>query len=220
MWLSECYQHKTHTSLGENVSPMSAFRSDKKALRFISSEELIDAFLHCEARKVDKAGCISFQDKKYEVGISFVRCKVDVLYDPADVSKLTIEYQEYPPWKATELVIGEQTGKRPELPETLQKLPVDKSRLLRAAEKQRESRLRKTGRKPCPVLFSLYPLFCTLGHEYLYNIQDTFLHHTAHRQTLAAQWHLLDPFDRNLLPHRRGFLLFHDTTYSFIHKWF
>ncbi|MBO0587703.1 transposase [Sporosarcina sp. E16_8] len=140
VWLSECYQHKAHTSLGENVSPMSAFRSDQKALRFISSEELIDAFLHCEARKVDKSGCISFLDKKYEVGISFVGCKVDVLYDPADVSELTIEYQEYSPWKATELVIGEQTGKRPELPETLQKLPVDKSRLLRAAEKQRESR--------------------------------------------------------------------------------
>lgn len=140
VWLSECYQHKSHTSLGENVSPTSAFRSDKKALRFISSDVLVDAFLHFETRKVDKAGCISFQDKKYEVGISFVGCKVDVLYDPADISELTIEYQEYPPWKAVELVIGEQIDKRPELPETLQKLPVSSSRLLRAAEKQREFR--------------------------------------------------------------------------------
>jgi len=33
------------------------------------------AFLHCEERKVDKAGCISFTGKKYEVSLPFIGCK-------------------------------------------------------------------------------------------------------------------------------------------------
>ncbi|GAB3796993.1 hypothetical protein GCM10028868_17650 [Virgibacillus kimchii] len=60
VWLSECYQYKPHSALGENQSPEAAFRSDDKALRFVSTEELAQAFLHCETRKVDKSGCISF----------------------------------------------------------------------------------------------------------------------------------------------------------------
>src|SRR5690554_957363 len=59
-WLSECHQNKSHSALEDKQSPEVAFRNDKKALRFVEPEVLSDAFLHCETRKVDKAGCISF----------------------------------------------------------------------------------------------------------------------------------------------------------------
>jgi putative transposase len=140
VWLSECYQNKPHSALGEKISPETAFRSDRKALRFVDPDTLRDAFLHCESRKVDKSGCISFMDKKYEVGLSFIGCKVDVIYDPSDLTHLTIEYEGYAPWNAKPLIIGEHAGKRPALPPHLQEQPVDSSRLLKAAEQKHQER--------------------------------------------------------------------------------
>lgn len=63
VWLSECYQHKSHSALPNKQSPETTFRSDKKALRFVDPDVLTNAFLHCESRKVDKSGCISFMDR-------------------------------------------------------------------------------------------------------------------------------------------------------------
>jgi putative transposase len=71
VWLSECYQSKSHSALENKRSPETTFRSDKKALRFVDPELLSNAFLHCETRKVDKSGCISFMDRKCEVGLPF-----------------------------------------------------------------------------------------------------------------------------------------------------
>ena len=140
VWLTECYHNKPHSALGEKISPETAFRSDRKAIRFIDQETLSNAFLHCETRKVDKSGCISFMDQKYEVGLAFIGRKVDVVYDPADIEELTIEFEDYTPWKAKKLVIGERAGKRPELPEHLQVQSVDSSRLLKAAERKNQDR--------------------------------------------------------------------------------
>jgi len=140
VWLSECYQNKPHSALGEKISPDSAFRSDRKALRFIDPDLLADAFLHCETRKVDKSGCISFMDQKYEVGLSFIGRQVDVVYDPSDLEELTIEFEGYTPWKVRKLVIGEKAGKRPGLPSHLQTQVAESSRLLKAAETKHQVR--------------------------------------------------------------------------------
>lgn len=140
IWLDECYQNKAHSALDNNMSPAYAYRSDSKPLKFLEPEIITNAFLHCEERKVDKSGCISFEGKKYEAGISFIGCKVDVIYDPADTSELTIEYEGHAPWKAKQLTIGEHTGKRPKLPDCLQPKQAETSRLLKAAALQNEQR--------------------------------------------------------------------------------
>lgn len=143
VWLSECHQNKPHSALPENITPETAFRSDRKALRFVKADLLANAFLHSEERKVDKVGCISFMGKKYEVGLTFIGMKVQVVYDAADITELTIEYEGHPPWKARELVIGERAGQRPSLPDHMQPEIVDTSRLLRAAGHQHEQRKEK-----------------------------------------------------------------------------
>lgn len=139
VWLSECHQNKPHSAL-DGRSPEQAFRNDPYPLRFVQPDVLADAFLHCEERKVDKAGCISFMGKKYEVGILFVGRNVQVVYDPADITEITIECEGHTPWQARELVIGERAGKRPPLPAHMQPKPAEASRLLRGAEKQHEKR--------------------------------------------------------------------------------
>lgn len=140
VWLSECYQNKPHSALENNMSPESAYRSDKQPLRFVEPEILASAFLHSEPRKVDKSGCINFMGKKYEAGLPFIGCTVDVVYDPADMTELTLEYEGHAPWKVHELVIGERVGKRPALPEPMQPQTADSSRLLGAAEQKNQQR--------------------------------------------------------------------------------
>ena len=139
VWLEECYQNKAHSGLN-GKSPETVYRSDPKALKFLDPEVIAGAFLHCEERKVDKAGCISFEGRKYEVGLSFIGCTVDVIYDPSDITELTIEYEGHQPWKARQLTIGERAGQRPKMPDTMQPLPAASSRLLTAARANNQQR--------------------------------------------------------------------------------
>ncbi|WP_131921201.1 DDE-type integrase/transposase/recombinase, partial [Heliophilum fasciatum] len=140
VWLEECYQHKPHSALPGNTSPETAFRSDAKPIKYLDADLVANAFLHCEERKVDKAGCISFMGQKYEVGIALMGCTVDVTYDPASIDELTVEYPGHAPIKAKPLVIGTRTGPRPHMPEHLQKQPAESSRLLTAATQQHAKR--------------------------------------------------------------------------------
>lgn len=144
-WSQQCYQHRVHSALPEGQSPEIAYQKDPEPIRYVDAEEVTNAFLHCEARKVDKAGCISFQGKKYEVGLSFLGCKVDVVFDPMDTSTLTIEYENHAPWTATELVIGSHAGARPSMPEGTKRKKATHSRVLAAAEQveQQQDRAQK-----------------------------------------------------------------------------
>jgi hypothetical protein len=144
VWLEECYQNKPHSALENSLSPTAAYQRDRKPLKFLDQETVANAFLHCEERKVDKSGCISFEGRKYEVGLNLIGCTVDVVYDPADIEELTIEYDGYAPWKVKQLVIGDRVGRRPKLPASMQPLPAESSRLLDAAMQknlEREQRI-------------------------------------------------------------------------------
>lgn len=140
VWLSECYQNQPHSALPNQTSPETAYRSDSHPLHFLDAETITDAFLHAETRKVDKSGCLSFMGKKYEVGLTFIGHKVDVVYDPADITKLTIEYEGHVPFTVKELVIGERAGQRPKLPNHIGTQTAENSRLLAAAEKKHQAR--------------------------------------------------------------------------------
>jgi transposase InsO family protein len=139
IWLTECYQNKPHAAL-DGKSPQAVFNADPTSLRFVPPEIVADAFLHYEERKVDKTGCISFCGKKYEAGLKYIGCTVGVVYDPLDINEITIEYQDDKPFRVKELVIGANTGKRPKMPETLNTIKPDSSRLLAGARKRNENR--------------------------------------------------------------------------------
>lgn len=145
IWLDECYQHKPHNSLKDNMSPAMAFNMDKEPLRFVDAEEVAEAFLRREDRKVDKSGCISFNGKKYEIenGLLLIGRKVTVIYEHSDAEHLWIEYDNFPRTTAKPLEIGEYAGQRPPLPPMLEKGNVTKSRLLDAAEKKNKAREEK-----------------------------------------------------------------------------
>jgi hypothetical protein len=134
VWVAECYHNKEHAGIGK--TPEQAYISSKKPLEFIPTDIIAKAFLHMEKRKVDKSGCINFKGKKYEVGVVYIGRTVDVVYDPADITTLTVEDNNLgTAFRISELVISEHTGPRPKLPEHLTTTKPTTSRLLDEKQK-------------------------------------------------------------------------------------
>jgi putative transposase len=141
VWMEECYLHQPHSALS-GKTPFEAYQADPHDLRFLSSEMIADAFLSCEKRKVDKSGCISFSGQKYEVelGLSMIHKQVNVIYDPADISKVSIECDGFPACEARPLVITSHAARKPTLPTHYEKKEPATSRLLDAADKKYQKR--------------------------------------------------------------------------------
>jgi hypothetical protein len=141
VWMDECYLHLPHSAL-DGKTPFEAYQTDSHDIRMLAAEAVADAFLSCEKRKVDKTGCISFCGRKYEVelGLSMIHRDVDVVYDPADISAVTVECDGFPRCQAKPLVITGHAAPRPKLPEHYEKTEPQNSRLLDAAVKKNEER--------------------------------------------------------------------------------
>ena len=134
-WLSECYHSKEHSALG--TTPAIAFKGDSMPPRFADTAILTRAFLHCEQRKTDKSGCISFHGDKYDLGARFAGKQVDVVYDPASTDTLTIETAGEPAFQVHKLVVKEHVAPRAGKKE-IDRIPVDHSRLLDAVAEQKD----------------------------------------------------------------------------------
>lgn len=143
IWMEECYLNQPHSALS-GKTPHEAYQGDSHELRLLSAETIADAFLSCEKRKVDKGGCISFCGQKYEVerGLSMIYKDVDVVYDPADISKVSIECEGFPPCSAVPLVIRSHSAGKPKLPDHLEKSEPKDSRLLAAAAVRNTERMK------------------------------------------------------------------------------
>lgn len=141
VWMEECYLNMPHSSLN-GKTPHESYQLDSHELRFLSADTIADAFLSCEQRKVDKSGCISFGGIKYEVenGLSMIHRTVDVVYDPADTSVLTIECEGFPSCSAKPLVILAHSAVKPKLPQHFEKKEPSASRLLSAAKMKNAER--------------------------------------------------------------------------------
>ena len=139
-WLSECYHSKTHSALG--MTPEHAFKSDSMPLRYPDEAILASAFLHCETRKVNKSGCISFMGKEYDVGLLYAGQQVDVVYDPQNIAKVRIEAKGHEPFYAEPAKVGTHAAKKPKRAE-IDRIPVDTSRLLDAVTRTADEKERR-----------------------------------------------------------------------------
>jgi hypothetical protein len=141
IWVEEYYHKEPHRGI-ENISPGTAFRTDPRPLRFVSSEVLRDAFLHTEDRKVDKTGCVSFQGHLYEVGLAYIGRTVEIRYDPSWTEEVEAVHDQGKPFIAKKLVIGANCGVTRGLPEHLRGMEPTTSRMLDALKKEYESNRR------------------------------------------------------------------------------
>jgi len=89
IWLDEGYNNRPHSSL-KGDTPMHAYTKDPRKIRFATPEECRDAFLWEDTRKVDRTGCFRLNGIEYEAGLEYTGKKVDVRYDPFDMSLVEI----------------------------------------------------------------------------------------------------------------------------------
>lgn len=129
LWINEYYHRKKHHSLN-GISPLSAFSTDSRVLRFVSPDRLSEAFLHTQEREVDKTGCISFKGRKYEVGMKLAGRKVEVRYDPTWKDEIEIHHMDYEPFMAHPMKIGPNCGVRKDIPDEQSPSASGHSRLL------------------------------------------------------------------------------------------
>ncbi|NLB78987.1 MAG: DDE-type integrase/transposase/recombinase, partial [Clostridiaceae bacterium] len=110
IWLDEGYNNKEHSSL-KGQSPMQAYTGDARKVRFATPEDCHDAFLWEDTRKVDNTGCFKLNGIEYEAGIEYIRKKVDIRYDPFDMSQVEIWHNGEKRRTVNPLKIGEYCGR-------------------------------------------------------------------------------------------------------------
>jgi len=121
IWLDEGYTHDTHEALKQELrdphtgeilhkrerTPYQAYTEDPAKVRYISSLECRDAFLWEEQRTVDKSGCIKLSGVIFDVGVELIRRRIDVRYDPFDLSVIEVWHEGKFNRKAEKLCMAE-----------------------------------------------------------------------------------------------------------------
>ncbi|MCP4542905.1 MAG: DDE-type integrase/transposase/recombinase [Chloroflexi bacterium] len=92
-WLEVVYHRKLHAETGQ--SPLERFRQDSAStIRPVNPAELRQAFLHRAIRTVTKTATISFQGNRYRVPAFLRRQKIEIRFDPFDLSHLEIWHNQ------------------------------------------------------------------------------------------------------------------------------
>jgi len=143
VWLDEYYHKNLHSGLG-GISPATAFGTDIRPLKYVCAEQLRDAFLHTEIRKVDKVGCVSFSGQLYEVGIAYIGSKVQIRFDPSWRDEIEVVHGQSEPFVAKKLVIGSNCGTTQEIPAHMRTTRPQTSRMLDALKKENQSKNQST----------------------------------------------------------------------------
>ena len=152
VYLEESYHDLPHSgiaeyyeSLGVNlegtgITPRQEFNRDSRALCYLDTSVVAEAFLHHETRRVDQGACIRFRGQKYETKSALIGCTVEISYDPCSPEILTVRYPGMEAFTASPVRIGAFCEKMPALPESMQQLHPSTSRLLDALDQAHEAR--------------------------------------------------------------------------------
>ena len=148
IFLEQDYQKEAHDGIREyyksygvsvpsgGISPLQEWNRDTRGLVFLDTTVVSEAFLHHETRRLDNAGCFSFEDVRYEASAALANAEVEIVYDPMNTEVIKVLYQDMEPIMAHRVKIGAFCDKKSPLPVAMtDKLP-ETSRFLDALEKK------------------------------------------------------------------------------------
>jgi putative transposase len=102
-WVESVYHRQVHSETAE--APMERFLS-AGAPRLPSPEQLKEAFLWGERRRVTKTAEIALWTNRYEVDAALVGEQVELVFDPFDLSDIRVRFQGREMGKAVPRRIG------------------------------------------------------------------------------------------------------------------
>ena len=92
-WVNGYYHERKHGSTG--MAPKQRAAQTTRRARRISEQELTEIFYWQEERKADKAGCVSLQGNLFQVDDELANKKVQLRYDPFDLTTIQVWYGEH-----------------------------------------------------------------------------------------------------------------------------
>ncbi|MCA1700048.1 MAG: DDE-type integrase/transposase/recombinase, partial [Actinobacteria bacterium] len=132
-WLEVVYHRRVHSETGQ--TPLRRFEA-AGAPALPTPALLREAFLWSQERTVTKTATVSLHSNQYEVDAALAGRKVELVFDPFDLTRIEVRYQHRPFGLAVALVIGRHTHPQAqrELPPPPSPTGIDYLRLL--AEKR------------------------------------------------------------------------------------
>ncbi len=148
VFLEQDYQKEAHDGIREyyesygaevpaaGITPLQEWNRDTRGLVFLDTSVVGEAFLHHEQRRLDNAGCFSFQDNTYEASTALAGAVVEIAYDPMNTETVKVRYRDMEPIAAHRVKIGAFANKKPPIPVAMTDQLPETSRLLDALEKK------------------------------------------------------------------------------------
>ena len=128
-WLEVVYHRRVHSETGQ--APLERF--DAAGAPPLPTPALLrEAFLWSVERTVTKTATVSLHGNQYEVDAALVGRKVELVFDPFDLTRIEVRYQHRPFGLAVPLVIGRHTHPQAEreLPSPPEPTGIDYLKLL------------------------------------------------------------------------------------------
>jgi hypothetical protein len=92
-WLEVVYHPKLHSETGQ--APLERFRQDPaRTTRSVDPQQLRQAFLHRDQRKVTKTATFSFRGNRYRVPAYLRGQTVQLRYDPFDLTQIAVWFND------------------------------------------------------------------------------------------------------------------------------
>jgi putative transposase len=115
-WVETVYHHRPHNETGQ--APIERFLAIG-APTPPGAEQLHEAFLWSETRVVTKTATVSLHSNTYQVDAALIGRRVELVFDPFDLTDITVRYQNRPMGRAVPHRIGRHSHPqaRPEAPE-------------------------------------------------------------------------------------------------------
>jgi len=105
-WLEVVYHRRVHSETGQ--SPLERF--DAAGAPSLPTPALLrEAFLWSQERTVTKTATVSLHSNQYEVDAALVGRKVELVFDPFDLTRIEVRHRRRPFGTAVPLVIGRRT---------------------------------------------------------------------------------------------------------------
>lgn len=105
-WVHQAYHRRVHSETGETPLQRYTASPPRRADAGDDPDLLRQAFLWRETRTVAKTATVSLHGNRYEVDDALIGCRVELLYDPFDLDRIEVRYQERPFGLAVPHTIG------------------------------------------------------------------------------------------------------------------
>ncbi len=102
-WVEAVYHRAVHSET--NTTPLERFTTTA-ALRYPTPEQLHETFLWSETRTVTKTATVGLFTNTYEVDAALVGRRVELVFDPFDLTRIEVRWSGRPMGQAVPVVIG------------------------------------------------------------------------------------------------------------------